>query len=759
MSNITAYLPKIPSHLLKPEESIVKQLKVWCDEVLSTDEPIERLPAVHLDRMSIYLDSVLHTKISKLAKTIDESDGRAFGACIYTAIRRAEAKQKNEAGEDKPVLDELDSLLPPGLRWQEKQKDLVRAIQGCIEQNKVGMIEGSTGIGKSLALLMSARWALEKSPKNGPVVVATPTAALIAQMSKEWNRVDPEKKYKAAILLGSAQFVSPSEIEGFLKDSSLTSLPSLRDWVAQGGPPVTEQSKLFAEYHPDLRWLVDDFKLVAGLDSNGSSEAISYEDFLLDSNDKTLAEAEHYRSLREAALQADIVFCTHAMLGVDALLSGCEKNPVSILPDYKTVLIDEAHALEQWVANAIGAGVSLFRLAGEIRKMKTLKNRKEIAEMIQVLIGACRELEDNTVYKPWLDDQPKAFELIIDTADVLRKKLRELPKRSWRIDEAVQVFEGLVKQNKRVHFRFSEIKRYPTIVAGEKSVDFLLKRIWKRAASAVNLSASLYLYTDSGASSAYMQDLLAIPHDRVKTHVPLATKWLTQIPTLYTPSDPIPLTPPTKPKGMRDDDYLAAKHRWHTAIAQNIAHVARDAKGGVLVLMTSYQSIRHVAKLLWGAGLCGRLVIQSEKIGFAACRDEFVSLQGRGIRPIWLATGSAWTGLDLFDQTQLEHPENDYLLTDLIIPRVPFGMNRTSTHYSRAKYYSSHERNETLLLFKQGLGRLMRRDKVRHRRIWVLDGRIFNRSSRGYDKYKAFRDLLSRYSNQARIEYIARDAA
>jgi len=32
--------------------------------------------------------------------------------------------------------------------------------------------------------------------------------------------------------------------------------------------------------------------------------------------------------------------------------------------------------------------------------------------------------------------------------------------------------------------------------------------------------------------------------------------------------------------------------------------------------------------------------------------------------------------------------------------------------------------NESLLCFKQGVGRLIRRDGVKDRRLWVLDGRI-----------------------------------
>ena len=79
-----------------------------------------------------------------------------------------------------------------------------------------------------------------------------------------------------------------------------------------------------------------------------------------------------------------------------------------------------------------------------------------------------------------------------------------------------------------------------------------------------------------------------------------------------------------------------------------------------------------------------------------------------------------------------EDPAKDFLLTDLVIVRIPYGMNRTSTHIAREAWNpnADFKGKEAILRLKQGLGRLMRQDGVTDRHIWFLDGRI---KINGYD--------------------------
>ena len=131
--------------------------------------------------------------------------------------------------------------------------------------------------------------------------------------------------------------------------------------------------------------------------------------------------------------------------------------------------------------------------------------------------------------------------------------------------------------------------------------------------------------------------------------------------------------------------------------------------------------------------------------GLSAQREEFMRKARAGDRPVWIATGGAWVGLDLRDSLAIE-AKDDNLLTDLVILRLPFQQNQTSTHYAR-KERSGHDIEflETAIRLRQGLGRLIRREGVLNRRIWFMDGRVHG-ARRHY--YERITRVLARYPNQ-----------
>lgn len=142
--------------------------------------------------------------------------------------------------------------------------------------------------------------------------------------------------------------------------------------------------------------------------------------------------------------------------------------------------------------------------------------------------------------------------------------------------------------------------------------------------------------------------------------------------------------------------------------------------------MSGYDRIALVAQYL--SLIEERIIVQTEKMPFAACRTAYIDAYLQGKRPIWLATGPAGTGLDL--TLNALAPEDDFLLSDLIIPNVPIGMNQSTVHKSRVEVFGYiEEMMAATLIFKQWLGRLIRREGVTHRRIWMLDGRVPDRRS------------------------------
>ena len=96
-----------------------------------------------------------------------------------------------------------------------------------------------------------------------------------------------------------------------------------------------------------------------------------------------------------------------------------------------------------------------------------------------------------------------------------------------------------------------------------------------------------------------------------------------------------------------------------------------------------------------------------------------------GGRPVWVATGVAWTGLDLSDRAR--PASEDGLLTDLVITRLQIRRGEgvhEALRYERAGL--SMMRLETVFRFRQGLGRLVRAEGLPDRRLWVCDGRLWS---------------------------------
>lgn len=110
-----------------------------------------------------------------------------------------------------------------------------------------------------------------------------------------------------------------------------------------------------------------------------------------------------------------------------------------------------------------------------------------------------------------------------------------------------------------------------------------------------------------------------------------------------------------------------------------------------------------------------------------------------GLRPVWIAAGGAWTGLDISDKRF--EPTEDFMLTDLAILNISFGTNGSTTHKARQEWMKTAERDRAALEFKQGIGRLMLRSGLLDRRLHILDPRVWYKSVH----YAPFRRMLIGY--------------
>lgn len=457
------------------------------------------------------------------------------------------------------------------------------------------------------------------------------------------------------------------------------------------------------------------------------------------------------------------------------------------LPPWRYLMVDEAHLLENNYSNALSEYVSLVVFERHCVEFRALGGKLS-KQKLDVIQTALRDISSvgKEIDQLWLDEKSGAARAVIDSlleiVDTV-SCLEKIPKKKGsHADEASVKLSVLrkkiVEQTQSIKFacetngggaallKYSPVRQFPQLYVGRRKVTHYLEFTWATARSGAAVSATLYLPKGEGFTSWYQRKLLGISDARAKDYAPVASAWLyQQVEAVYTPP-PAPFVPKFETEERlvlrpvsRSDNYPdkatadAAELKWMQDVARALCHIYDTAQGGVLVLMTSYDSVRLLKNLLSGDLISDQaLICASTDESLMAQKSRYVAQSLAGERPLWLAVGGAWTGLDLSGKDCGVAPSQDYTLTDLVIPRVPFGMNHSITHASRMRDNAevSWEVLDTMFRFKQGMGRLIRDDGLPpgSRRIWVLDNRM-NDTRKNLDKcFYGIRAIISGYRNK-----------
>ncbi len=281
--------------------------------------------------------------------------------------------------------------------------------------------------------------------------------------------------------------------------------------------------------------------------------------------------------------------------------------------------------------------------------------------------------------------------------------------------------------NNPILVQLSPQRRYPSILVGPRGLGTALRGLWERTERAALLSGTLLVNTGSmGDSSGYMASLLHVPGDRIADAPPIIAPWLYSTPTAHIPGAALAarLIPPRQSaSGPDTEDTNGDGDAYYAALAGVIRSASQSAAGGTLVLCTSFQAIRRLEAAL--ATITDRLIVQTPRTPLVRCEAQFRGMAAAGQRPVWLATGGAWTGLDLRDPRV--PATEDHLLTDVVITRLPINP-ATSLHGSLRQRRTglAMMRLDVALRFRQGMGRLVRAEGQPDRRLWICDGRMWS---------------------------------
>lgn len=713
---------------------------------------------------------------------------------LYAALARGDAAAHRACTK---VSALTQYVLAAGYKPRTHQSLFFDCIEDTLigkdkKSRRIGLIEGATGLGKTLAIVAAAAETLKSSGAHR-VAVATPTIQLLRAYVVQHRKLAavvpdfPEMR----VILGRNEFICVADLESALQEGRVACDPNpIRAWLGGGGAARGTGEDFGLPYLCASLEAVSPGFPVEGVKLNQDSAA-----------DDPAAQSYARQFGHEGKKDApEILYCTHAMLGVDIRrrmqmvgqseggkelhevftneigeMAKNRKNEVSAgnadesreigkamaqairahvdqwaaiavendfghLPPWQFLIMDEAHQFESNLANLLATNISLLSYVRKLKGIVELPKKSVTAAM-----AALRKIGELTP-----DEDEKSIDLAAGGASAVaaRAALAELAEAFCSArntgSSAVAIQAGRIAKDikralqitasdthgMRVHLEFSPVRAFPQLSYGRESVNKELHFLWATAQAAACVSATLYLRRLDRDSGAYMASLLNVPRERLQEYPPIRPEWTYEpVVGLWVPEKQMVgkhlwLCPPTRSDRLEAVAHQLREKVWLDEVADAVRTILPSAAGGTLILMTSYAGAAELGHRLQAD--CADLVVANPDVTLIKQRDAFVAMSGANRHPVWIAVGGAWTGLDINGYDFGYSDEEDNLLTDLIIPRFPFRLNRSITHSRRMELGDTPwELLDVSMRFKQGLGRLVRREGLsKNRRIHVLDTRI-----------------------------------
>ncbi len=236
-----------------------------------------------------------------------------------------------------------------GFEYRPEQEEMLKAVTRAIYRSRHLVVEGGTGVGKSMAYLLPA--VLFSISQGQRVVVSTNTINLQEQLLRkdipaligvlEEAGLLGEDLAKAALLKGRANYLC------------------LHRWnyLARTESPTVEDARILSK---TAVWMQDTVSGDRGEINLAGRDSVTWS--RISAGEKTWCPGLRdggpcfLRSARERAEQAHIVVVNHALLLSDLVRGG------GLIPDYQHLVIDEAHNLEDEATRQLGFHVPADRL-------------------------------------------------------------------------------------------------------------------------------------------------------------------------------------------------------------------------------------------------------------------------------------------------------------------------------------------------------------------------------------------------------------
>jgi DNA polymerase-3 subunit epsilon/ATP-dependent DNA helicase DinG len=689
---------------------------------------------------------------------------------LFFSHDREERPLKPNATTQSLDVDALARLLEPdgafaqhfdGYEYRPQQIEMLRAVTGAYNDGATLLVEAGTGTGKSLAYLIPAiYWAAQN---NQRVVISTNTINLQDQLFlkdiPDLQKILPIES-KAALLKGRANYLCRRRFDALRRGEKLATdevrvLAKVLAWLPSTTTgDSTELTLMGAE---TAVWS----RLACDLD-HCSAEACNY---------RQEGKCFFYRA-REKAESAHVIVVNHALLLSDMVTEN------HVLPEYKYLVIDEAHHLEARATEALSFEVSrssleaLFRglanergglignLAGSLRHSDvpvTVKRQvqnifDDVAQDVdRARRGAYEFFSALEQFLGQQDQSPGEAESNYDRQIRLTPARRVQP--GWSGIEIAwddfgahfaKVREGIEK----IYNAWAEFTAYevPSQTDLEQELTFAMRRVSETR------GAMEALITKPQASGIHWATINRNNGDTALHSAPLHVGELLQK-NLFAGKAAVSLTSATL---CVDNSFSHIKSRlgigdwaaelsvgspfdfanaamvfvptdipepgqpgYQKAVESGLIDLVRATQGRTLVLFTSHSQLQTTYRAITRPLEEDDIVVIAQNLD--GSRRQVLETFKTQERTVLLGTKSFWEGIDVVGEA----------LSCLVIARLPFSVPSDPIFAARSETFddafTAYAVPEAVLRFRQGFGRLIRSQSDRGV-VVVLDKRVLTKN-------------------------------
>jgi ATP-dependent DNA helicase DinG len=665
-------------------------------------------------------------------------------------------------------IDELAALLEPGGPFARRfpsyenrpqQIAMLRAVADALSSGKHLLVEAGTGTGKSIAYLIPAlAWAEHNGER---VVISTNTINLQDQLIHK-DLPDLTQTlgvaYRGAVLKGRGNYLCPRRLAALrrLKPQSpdeMRLLAKVLVWLGQGGSGDRNQINLAGPWET-AAW--------ARLSAEG--EGCSPDTCL----EVGRGQCPYYRA-RAAAEQAHVVIVNHALLLAD-IATGSR-----VLPDYRYLIVDEAHHLE----NAVTNGLSFHASEGELERLLRELGSQRSGLLGEVMTGAKRGLP------------PSLSAPLAQAAATIAGRVQECLEGAQALFASLSAFLASQREHHDIGPYGQQIRILPStrtlpdwapvemawenlraplssaVQQVRETADMLTDAMAGDDSPAEDLAIALrgalrgleehytnlesMLFEPDG-KTIYWVEARSAP-GRISLHAaPLEVGPLVER-FLWREKESVVMTSATLTTG-GEFDYLRARlhaqdadelalgspfdyetstllylvtdipepanrQAYEKAIENGLVRLCKATGGRTLALFTSYEQLRRTARAIGDPlGEAGIVVYEQ---GEGTSRHALLESFRTTGQSVLLGTRSFWEGIDVPGEA----------LSVLVIARLPFDVPSDPIVAARMETYdepfSGYSLPEAVLRFRQGFGRLIRTRSDRGI-VAVFDRRIMSKS-------------------------------